>query len=252
MPTDELPSPRNVFGPVGCKVCGAPCALDGVVDFNKNASEPNGVLLPLLGVPIYYHRCANCGTVFTVAFDHWTQQDFQRHIYNDGYAIVDPEYAGSRAVDNAGTIAGFVARAPALRILDYGGGNGRLARELVARGLNAVSWDAMETGQPRPPAGGFDLVTSFEVVEHTPTPAQTFAEALSFLAPGGVMLFSTLTIGSLPPRSVQFWYIAPRNGHVTIYTRRSLAILAERFGKRMHHFSDGVHLCLTEPPNWLT
>jgi hypothetical protein len=64
-------------------------------------------------------------------------------------------------------------------------------------------------------------------------------------------LFSTLTIDKLPPRSLEFWYIAPRNGHVTIHTRRSLAALAARFGKRLHHFSDGMHLCLTEPPAWL-
>jgi len=251
MPADELPTPRNVRGAVPCKICGGPAALDGVVDFNKNCAEAQGVVLPLLGVPVYYHRCASCGAVFTVAFDHWTQQDFLRHIYNGGYAAVDPEYAETRPVGNAATVAGFVARAPGIRILDYGGGNGRLARELAARGLNAVSWDVMEPGRDRPPAGGFDLVTSFEVMEHTPTPVETFAEALSFLAPGGVLLFSTLTVDRLPPRAVLFWYIAPRNGHVTIYTRRSLAALAARFGRRMHHFSDGAHLCLTDRPAWL-
>ena len=251
MAADELPNPRIVRGELPCKICGGAAALDGVVDFNKTCAEQQGVVLPLIGVPVYYHRCTSCGAMFTVAFDHWTQQDFLRHIYNDGYARVDPDYAELRPLNNARTVARFVARAPGIRILDYGGGNGRLARELAAQGLNAVSWDAMEPGARRPPAGSFGLVTSFEVMEHTPTPVETFEEALSFLAPGGVMLFSTIAIDALPPRSVQFWYVSPRNGHLTIHTRRSLALLASRFGRRMHHYSDGVHLCLADRPAWL-
>ena len=84
----------------------------------------------------------------------------------------------------AGIVANFVTRAPGIRILDYGGGNGRLAQHLVARGLNASSWDVMAADQHRPLAGNFDLVTCFEVMEHTTTPIETFAEILSFLTPG--------------------------------------------------------------------
>jgi hypothetical protein len=251
MSTEGLPALRNVQGRVPCKICGGDSVLDGVVDFNKNGSEPKGVVLPLLGVPVYYHRCQDCGAVFTVAFDHWTQQDFARHIYNDGYDAVDPDHAEMRPVSNAGVVADFVARASGIRIIDYGGGNGRLARELLAGGLNVVSWDVMAPDQPRPALGSFDLLTSFEVMEHTPTPVETFAEMLSFLAPGGVILFSTLTVDALPPRALQFWYIAPRNGHITIYTRPSLGALAARFGKRMHHFNDMMHLCLNERPHWV-
>jgi hypothetical protein len=249
--SNDLPVLQNVRDPVPCKICGGRCALDGVVDFNKNGSEPNGVVLPLLGVPVYYHRCPDCGAVFTVAFDHWTQQDFARHIYNGGYSTVDPDHIEARPLTNSRTVANFVTRAPGIRILDYGGGNGRLAQDLVARGLNACSWDVMAADQHKPLAGSFDLVTCFEVMEHTTTPVETFAEILSFLTPEGVVLFSTLTIDTLPPRSLQFWYIAPRNGHVTIHTRRSLATLASGFGKRLHHFGDGMHLCLTQPPAWL-
>ncbi len=88
-------------------------------------------------------------------------------------------------------------------------------------------------------------------MEHTPTPVETFADALSFIRPGGVMLFSTLTIDALPPGSAHHWYISPRNGHLTIHTRRSLALLAARSGRRIHNFSDVFHLCLAETPAWL-
>ena len=253
MPTtsNDLPVLQGVRDPIPCKICGGSSALDGVVDFNKNGSEPNGVVLPLLGVPVYYHRCQECGAVFTVAFDNWTQQDFVRHIYNGDYSTVDPDHIEARPLANCRLVANFVTHAPGIRILDYGGGNGRLAQELVARGLDASSFDCMMPDHHQPSASSFDLVTCFEVMEHTTTPVETFAAMLSFLTRDGVILFSTLTIDNLPPRSLHFWYIAPRNGHVTIYTRQSLAALAGRFGKRIHHFNDGMHLCLTEPPAWL-
>ncbi|HLQ88747.1 MAG TPA: class I SAM-dependent methyltransferase [Xanthobacteraceae bacterium] len=248
---DALPMLDIRCEAIPCKVCGAASPLDGVIDFNKCASEQQAVLRPLWGVPVYYHRCPDCRLLFTVAFDRWTTAEFQRHIYNDGYAEVDPDYSEARPVSNAGVVANFVARGENLNILDYGGGNGRLARELVARGFTASSWDTMEPSDVRPAVGSFDVVTCFEVMEHTPTPVETFADAISYLKPGGVMLFSTLTIDALSPRSMEHWYILPRNGHVTIYTKRSLALLAAKFGHRIHHFDDVLHLGLTEVPNWL-
>lgn len=248
---DRLPQIRNRAEPVPCKICDGASALDGVVDFNKNASEPQKVFLPLCGVPVYYHRCPNCGCVFTVAFDNWSQSEFSEHIYNEAYAEVDPDYREKRPIANAQLVTNLAARGKDLRILDYGGGSGRLARELEGRGMAAVSWDPMDSGATRPPSASFDLITCFEVVEHTTTPVETFADALSCLRPGGVMLFSTLTIDGLPPRALHHWYIAPRNGHVTIYTKRSLALLAARFGRRVHHFDSVYHLCYAEIPRWL-
>jgi 2-polyprenyl-6-hydroxyphenyl methylase/3-demethylubiquinone-9 3-methyltransferase len=248
---DRRPRVRNRSEDVPCKICGTASALDGVVDFNKNASEPQNVFLPLCGVPVYYHRCPNCGCVFTVAFDDWSLADFSRHIYDEAYAEVDPDYREKRPIANARLVANFITRGTDLRVLDYGGGNGRLARELVALGVAALSWDPMEPGDTRPPVASFDLVTCFEVAEHTPTPVDTFADALSYLRPGGVMLFSTLTIDGLPPRGLHHWYIAPRNGHLTIYTKRGLALMAERFARRVHHFDSVYHLCHAEIPGWI-
>src|SRR5439155_17083264 len=115
-----------------CKVCGGAAAYFGSVDFNRNCGERQGVVLPAAGVPVPYHRCGKCGFLFTAAFDRFTPDDFRRFIYNDQYALVDPEYAGARPR----TVARKFAQAfPALRskrILDYGGGSGRLAELLRA------------------------------------------------------------------------------------------------------------------------
>ena len=59
------------------------------------------LLLPLSGVPIYYRHCASCDFLYTDAFDDWSIEDFRAHIYNDEYAMADPEYAQKRPRDNA-------------------------------------------------------------------------------------------------------------------------------------------------------
>ena len=75
-----------------CKCCGGNSELFGVVDFNKNCEIRRKSPLPLSGIPIYYHRCTRCAFIFTAAFDDFTNQQFLDVIYNEQYALVDPEY----------------------------------------------------------------------------------------------------------------------------------------------------------------
>lgn len=222
-----------------------------MVDFNKNCEEQRGKYLPLSGRPVYYYQCGTCSLVFTTAFDKWSKSEFIEHIYNEGYIEVDPGYLEERPASNARLVSNFVKHQKELHILDYGGGNGRLSEILNANGFHTKSWDPMDSSATRPDSGKFYVVTAFEVFEHTPTPIETFVEATEFLNNDGVLLFSTLTIDNLPPRACYFWYISPRNGHITIFTKRSLKILAEKFGYRIHHMTKGLHLAYRQPPAWL-
>lgn len=246
LPTDPAlaASLGNTSPTTACKICGATARLHGVVDFNKNCEARDGRPFPLAGIAVWYHRCPDCGFLFTTQFDRWPADSFVRHIYNADYATVDPDAQLARASANLAPLLGFMKQTNLVSMLDYGGGNGALARMLSARGVAATSWDPLL--DPGPLQASVDLVTAYEVLEHTPTPLQTCRQALSCLRPGGLMLFSTLTIDTAPTDACAHWYVAPRNGHLSIHTRASLDHLFAQLGHRLHHFNDLTHLA--QPP----
>jgi SAM-dependent methyltransferase len=236
-----------------CKCCGQTATLMGVVDFSKNCEIARGLqVLPLSGIPVYYHRCRSCGFIFTTAFDGFTKSDFADVIYNAEYAKVDPDFAEIRPRANAGMLAEMFGGTPSLRVLDYGGGNGRTAEELRAHGLqNVTTYDPFVPAHSARPDGKFDLVISFEVMEHAPDPRRTMRELDSFLQPGGLILFSTL----LQPADIDivgldWWYAAPRNGHVSLHSRRSVSKLVEPYGYTFGSFHDGLHALFRRVPSF--
>jgi 2-polyprenyl-3-methyl-5-hydroxy-6-metoxy-1,4-benzoquinol methylase len=210
-----------------------------------------GVYLPPAGIDIHYYQCSDCGLIFTDSFDHWDYKAFKKYVYNEDYIKIDPDYVQDRPANNAGVVADFIKNGKNIRLLDYGGGNGKFASLLREKGFQADSWDPMEDNQALIQPGAYDIVTSFEAFEHTPTPKLSTEEALLFLKPEGVFLFSTLTEEGSWPRPLNFWYIAPRNGHVTIYTKRSLKKLFSQYGYQLLHFSDLTHMAYKIMPPWL-
>jgi 2-polyprenyl-3-methyl-5-hydroxy-6-metoxy-1,4-benzoquinol methylase len=197
--------------------------------------------------------------MFTRAFDHWDHKTFRQYIYNEEYIQVDPAYSTIRPQKDVGMVHQLIAGARHVRILDYGGGTGVCAQILAGQGYQADSWDpitdmdsdGLYNSRSIPAAASYDLVTAFEVFEHSPHPAETIREATSFLRQDGVLFFSTCAIDALPPRTVGFWYIAPRNGHVTIYTTASLRHILSTNGYRMHSFHTNWHIAFRTVPHWL-
>ncbi len=230
---------------VPCKVCGSSSELYGVVDFNKNCQEAkNQYPLRPAGIPIYYHHCPACRLIFTAAFDHFTKEEFLAHIYNREYALVDPDYAEFRPAHTAGMIAKTFVRTPTIRILDFGGGNGAAAEHLRRAGfVNAQTYDPFVDLSATAPAGTFDLITCIEVVEHSPTPLETFGQIASLLASDGMILLTTMT---QPPDidriGLSWWYAGPRNGHVTLYSQQALRHVAAAIGMSYAPVNAGIHL----------
>jgi SAM-dependent methyltransferase len=214
------------------------------VDFNKNCEEARGRRLPPAGRLVSYVICRTCGFAWAPEFATWTQADFERDIYNASYAEVDPDHLERRPQTNAETLLGtFPAPHRPVRHLDYGGGAGRLSELLRTAGWDSTSFDPFFDGAGEP-QGRYQFISCFEVFEHVPDVGQLVQRLDALLAPDGLILVSTLVSdGQLQPgHPLNWWYAAPRNGHISLYSARSLGILAARQGWVTASFSADIHL----------
>jgi SAM-dependent methyltransferase len=238
-------------GRVSCKCCAAEAPFFGVADFNKNCEEPrNPHVLPLADIPVYYYQCKNCAFVFTTFFDTFTPEDFSQHIYNDQYILVDPDFEHVRPANNAQLFSGIFGAFKNISILDYGGGNGTLERLLKQNGFQHVTtYDPFSPIHATKPGEQFDLIFCFEVFEHSTNPKKTLNDILALLKPSGMLMFSTFVQpDNINEIKTGWWYIGPRNGHVSIHSRHSLQLLANEAGYQLGHVDDNLHLLCREVP----
>lgn len=217
-----------------CKICGSFVDLWNYTDFNKTCG--NHPDFEWLGIPVAYHKCRGCGLIATDYFDDWNNEMFAEEIYNEEYALIDPDYIFIRPLSNAIFLSNMIPKDKT--ILDYGGGNGKTAEILRSQGYHATFWD-VHSGLPKP-EGKFDVVVSIEVFEHTTDPVGTFKEALSFMKEDGVMYFTTLTNDGLKHREIP-WYLSPRNGHVLMHSMESLEELGVKCGTIVTHHNNSLH-----------
>jgi Methyltransferase domain len=230
-----------------CKVCRGPTRLFDVLDFNRqcalNSPYPDG----LSGIPVHYHQCTQCQFIFTAFFDDFGAEQWVEHVYNADYARIDPEFDGTRALRTVAIVK--AAMRPwwqaAHTACDYGGGKGLMAAALRQQGYAFNSTDPFGDKHGSTPASGYDMLTAFEVLEHFPQPAESFAQIVELCnTERCLMLLSTnlvdpkLQAGSL----VSWWYAAPRNGHISLYAEGTMQWLAQAHGMQYKRISTGLHL----------
>ncbi|SNB46982.1 class I SAM-dependent methyltransferase [Geobacter sp. DSM 9736] len=235
-----------------CKCCGGAASPYGVVDFSKNCSELTAAPFAVSGIPIYYYKCAHCDFIFTTAFDNFSHKDFVTHIYNQDYVLVDPEYAQIRPSRTAENVAGMFGEYRSLSILDYGGGNGTFAKMMKAYGFQCVdTYDPFSAEFLTRPSRQYDLVISIEVAEHTVDPKATFEELTSFVSPEGMALFTTvIQPQDMANIGVNWNYISPRNGHVSIYSGNTLKKLADSLGFFFGSGHENTHILCRQIPQF--
>ena len=238
-----------------CPVCAQVAELFDVVDFNKNCEENRGLYLPLSGHPVYYARCGSCAYTYAPEFQKWSDQDFIDKIYNKDYLQVDPDYAMNRVVENAEMLNKFFGPyRQYIRHLDYGGGNGKLAALLKNAEWDSSSYDPFPRNDSDITSlGQFNLITAFEVFEHVPDPNKLM-ENLERLLRGGesLVFFSTaISDGLISERErLNWWYVAPRNGHIGIHSKMSLQALATRHNFNYRGMGRSFHVFYRNFPQW--
>lgn len=246
--------PKHVVGSHQCRVCGGAARLLDVVDFNKSCRESEGIYLPMSGIPIYYVQCDDCGFSFAPEMSEWTPETFAERVYNERYVDVDPDYLTLRPTQNADFLGALLADgASRIRHLDYGGGNGLLSDLLRDSGWDSTSYDPFVNREVNAAElGQFDLITVFEVFEHVPDAAQLARALVSLAKEDAVIVFSTLiSEGNLVRnRRIDWWYASPRNGHISLFTRKSLQYLATREQLGFASFHDGLHAWWRGRPTW--
>jgi len=237
-----------------CPVCNGACSLLEPVDFNKSCEEARGKFFKPAGIPVFYALCNQCGFCFCPEIAAWGLEEFEEKIYNDAYVLVDPDYVDARPRSNAkGLISMFGERAYSIAHLDYGGGKGLLAKLLRESQWNSRSYDPFVDRNVRvEQLGKFDLITAFEVFEHVPDVQALMSSLRTLLAPNGLVLFSTMVSdGNIQPgQKISWWYAAPRNGHISLFSRNSLAILAKNNGFNFGSFAEGTHVFVGTVPDW--
>ncbi len=218
-----------------CKLCNHPAHHMDYVDFNKSC---NDYPLGRSGILVEYFRCQRCELIFTDFFDNWSNDDFSSYIYNSDYIKVDPDYEIVRPRHSAEELARSLEGAEQKRFLDYGSGSGAFAREMGRLGFASIeSYDPFS--HPVPPSGKFDLITCFDVIEHSPDPRRTLAEIMSYLADDGCLLVGqTLQPANIAAIRGDWWYVAPRNGHVTFYSSETMHFYADANALRFDDFGN--------------
>jgi SAM-dependent methyltransferase len=147
------------------------------------------------------------------------------------------------------------------RLLDVGCGPGHFLAAARAAGWHAVGLDpseyAVSTAHRRTgldvrhapltshalPAGPFDAVTLWDVLEHLPDPVDALACAAQALHPGGVLAVSTGDVNSAFARACGArWHLYRYPEHLWFFTPASLRTLLTRTGFRLLQSRyEGVH-----------
>lgn len=222
-----------------CQICGGETRT--ALTKEKNVScgdyfEGRRLYVQNLG-EIALLECVNCGFSYFEEMHRWGMARYRNEIYNKDYHLCDPPFQEERPKK----LAAWLSRSFQLcDLIDFGGGEGKLAKNLVQNGFRARSYDPF-FGSTQLPEGDADVVTAFEVVEHVPDQWALFRSLKALCRANGVIVFSTL----LKPICLtkDWWYASPRNGHVSFHTAGSLERVMATLGLVSVSLSEEIHAC---------
>jgi 2-polyprenyl-3-methyl-5-hydroxy-6-metoxy-1,4-benzoquinol methylase len=191
-------------------------------------------------------KCRTCGLQY---ISPRLRSDLIFSSYAEGE---DPVYV-SQMDARERTFAGSLARIERLvgrpgTLLDIGTAAGGFLAAAVKRGWNAegcepnrwlAAWGSKHYGVRIRPGGvfeqpyepeSFDVVTLWDVIEHTTNPRETIEHCRSLLKPGGVLVVNYPDIGSWIARALGRRWLFLTSVHLHYFDRRTIARLLESTG----------------------
>lgn len=237
--------------PTTCVVCGGG-TVDPVYPGTIPAAEPGNPAVCFSSsrrvagyLPIV--RCAGCGLVMTSPrHDDATLGRIYAALADRGGEHGDE--ARSRKVADRLALLGSYRRLPR-RLLDVGCGSGLFvcaaqSAGWEATGVDASAW-AVASGEQRCPrarfragllpeldfpAGSFDVVTLWDVLEHVPRPVETLERIRSWLAPDAWLFLSLPNADSRIARLMGKRWVLLLREHLWYFSPATIAALLSRSG----------------------
>ncbi len=174
-----------------------------------------------------FFRCSRCLFIFSP--DQVSLGEEHAH-YKKQWGGAEPESWEAKAKILLNVILQYGTPAS---ILDFGSGCGSLTEALNRLGVATTPLEPMVHGYLKDQnyETKFDAVIGVEVIEHLPDPVTELKEIEKVLAPGGVMLFSTLMTNAFvkhPQASEHFkgWWYKDDPTHVGFYCNEALDALS--------------------------
>ncbi|MBT8543381.1 methyltransferase domain-containing protein [Polynucleobacter paneuropaeus] len=237
-----------------CPICNQQANPLGAVSLNKSCNQTNSLKLDNSEESIEFFRCVSCHHIFIENLSQWSRKNLSEKIYNSEFDIFDPDFLELRPRANSQYLVSLLGeQLKRLRHLDFGSGNGLLSELLSKLGTQSTSYDPyMGEYQTLADSESYDLITAFEVFQHLNDPKEALRKMGSMLNENGIILFSTLLSDSeiSEGRELNWWYVAPRNGHVSLFSKNSLELLGKQFGFQLFSLTPNFHIFYKTIPQW--
>ncbi|NTW58826.1 MAG: class I SAM-dependent methyltransferase [Nitrospirae bacterium] len=196
---------------------------------------------------VSFFQCRSCGFMQTEE-PYWLPESYAEAINQSDVGIVDRNVKMAKMTKS---IISCYFNADA-KFIDYGGGTGLFVRMMRDYGFDFYWYDAHcqnvfargFEADPQP-GTGYELVTAFEVMEHLADPLPEIERMLKLTRN---VLFTTTLRPRKAPNLDQWWYYELDHGqHVSFFTFKALAVLAEKLQLKV--YSDGWYLHLLTDKN---
>lgn len=189
---------------------------------------------------IAYYVCSTCALIQTEK-PYWLKEAYSSAIIDSDTGIISRNVVLSKITAIICLL--FVGKNS--RVLDYGGGYGIFTRMLRDIGVDSYWTDKyaknlFARGFEGKSGVRYDVVTAFELFEHLENPIDEVSKILKKYKPK-VLLFSTMLHNGNPPKD--WWYFVPEGGqHITLYTKKSLDILAKKMKMKLSTNGRNIHI----------